>query len=161
MIKSTYGCHGSQLHEDIFNAIRFHALPAMWKRGYEGRLGCVASEQLIAILTGQDNRKNKESGNKYGVKVPDTMFVNCSRNAMHLLDDGELQELIVMVEIGRFQPHKWPEYPVIHVSFEGQIQVTGKTRRLVGFINDLVSCIKDAVGTLGEISPERQPVYSR
>jgi len=161
MKKSEHGCHGSQLHEDIFNAIRGDALRAMWKRGYEGRISCAAHDKLMSIMTGQDEPENQPRRSRRGLKIPDVMFMNCQNPLLNPLPKDELQKLIVMVEIGRFQPHKWPEYPVIHISFDGDITITGKTRRLAGFINDLAACIKDAIVSLGEIPPERQPVYVR
>ena len=93
---------GSILHEYLVDLVRFDVANELRISGYPD-LMLSADETMTALLSGQYRHEMKNIPKRY----PDVFFLTNSGS--------------VCVEIGDYIPSKWPEFPVIHIGFNGVV----------------------------------------
>jgi len=124
------GKHGKAAHERLVNRIRFRA-PHLVAGYSTNQVFVMADEGMMVTFLRED------AGDRWprdaGYRIPDVLFVG--------------PEGPVIVEVGNLQADKWPEYPVVHVGFDGHTTVINDTG--ADFVRDVKGAIDGALAARG------------
>ena len=97
--------HGGERHEDILNRIRWEAVLAFRRRHPDADFGLLCDEHLMTAHVAREGRAGRK---RSGSRIPDVMFLHKVAGNDRLL----------MVEVGRCDFAKWPEFNMLHISFD-------------------------------------------
>lgn len=106
------GKHGGLAHRAMLDAV-VRSIVDLQMRGV--KISGSTDEYIMMMHLGQTSRGTR--GRKKGAKIPDALI---------LLEDGFL-----IVEIGDYQPDKWPGVPVLHVGKRGHVAIINPSDSLI------------------------------
>lgn len=92
---------GSPEHNALVDLVRWAAGPLLRERWGVEEVQVLVDEQLMQLFLGEHHQR--------GGRIPD---------ALVLTPAGP-----IVVEVGRVNPDKWPDFPVLHVGFGGHVSV--------------------------------------
>lgn len=104
--RSPHGREGNLEHQEVLRLIRTKVMPILYKRGFP-YAGILTFETPWAYKLHYS--KIKEKGNEY----PDSII--CSRYIPQEINTPQDIGKFVIIEIGNYNPSKWPNYPVLHI----------------------------------------------
>lgn len=127
------GKHGSEQHEMILRRLRLALPPAMVQRGYPDFM-FLLDENLIMGLLAQNRDNQSGKGRLPGSKIPDGLAVGPGA--------------AVLLEVGQYNPDKWPGRAVLHIGFRCDITLIGAES--AGFAGDLLAACRQALARLDD-----------
>ncbi len=108
LVRGRHGRHGGTTHQSIIDLVRFELVALLRITGWTESMGLADGFTLVTVLCRE----------RFGTRrVPDVILLSGDE------DEGDL-----LVEVGDFEPDKWPDWAtVLHVSKDHRVSVISAT----------------------------------
>lgn len=105
--------HGSAAHERLLNRIRWDCARSFWQEHPDVEFGLACDERVMVRCVGRESGLGRR---REGGRIPDLVFL-AGKDPAGATGPGR----VLVVEIGRCDFGKWPEYNLLHVNFSGAV----------------------------------------